>query len=68
MVTGGIIAYASTIFVLIAGKHGISLWRWVVGIADVLQVFFWMSSFTVLESPKFLVRKNCDKKAIQILE
>lgn len=68
MVTGGIIAYASTIFVIIAGTHGISLWRWVVGIAVVLQIFYWLSSFTVLESPKFLVRKNCDKKAIQILE
>ena len=65
---GGIVAYAVAIFVLIAGDYGFALWRWVALVAAVLQVVYWLASYLLLESPKFLVRNNLDKEACEVLE
>ena len=68
IVTGGIIAYTIALFVSIGGAYGFALWRWVALAAMALQIVYWLASYLILESPKFLVRNNRDKEACDVLE
>lgn len=67
-VIGGILAYISAIIIILIGTRDIALWRWVVGISLILQIIFWVSSYFIFESPKFLARKGHDLKAASVLK
>ncbi|OMJ93477.1 hypothetical protein SteCoe_3599 [Stentor coeruleus] len=67
-VIGGILAYVSAIFMILIGTGSIALWRWVAGISLILQIIFWISSFLIFESVKFLARKDRCTEAVYILK
>jgi MFS family permease len=68
LVCGGVIAYATAIFFLLIEVEIISLWREVAVVALVLQIFYLACTVKLLESPKFLVTKDRDRKAEKVLE
>lgn len=64
VITGILIAYVSNYFL-----HGIDQhdWRWMLGIGAVPAIIYFFLLFFISESPHFLIRKNKEQLAAQVL-
>ncbi len=60
-------AYFSNYFILKAIPNPLTNWRWMLGIETLPAVLYFIAIFFIPESPRWLVMKGQDEKAIKIL-
>ncbi len=65
IVTGLLLAYCSDFILL---NTGINNWRWMFTAQSIPALLFFFCLFLVAESPRWLIRKNRDNEAGQVLE
>jgi sugar porter (SP) family MFS transporter len=78
IVIGISVAYFSNYLILSLGQSDLALaqtlrleewnWRWMLGVEALPAVFYFFALFSVPESPRWLVMKGRDEKALNIME